>query len=170
MDTNGWLAGVNIDATLIETRDDEHLPWEVRALAGASVGVEPVAGLQAVIELEIALTAVLRGDHLGKGALARILSAPGQDYQRALWFNLAGRHPLTVASGLTQLLKLMTVRTEMWLSAQRLGLEPTKEPEPYFTQRQEGPRGIYSPAFALGNHWRDIAQTTRSNNQEAGLK
>lgn len=170
MDTNTWLAGVNIDVGLTEVRDNEDLHWETRALAGASVGVDPVAGLQAVIELEIALTAVLRGDPLGKSALARILSAPGQDYQRALWFNLAGRHPLTVASALTELLKLMTVRTEMWLSAQRLGLEPTKEDEPYFTDRQEGPRGIYSPAFALGNHWRDIAQITKSKSQEAGLK
>jgi hypothetical protein len=141
MNKDTWLYGINVDATLIERRDDEALPWETRALAGASVGIEPVAGLQAVIELETALTAVLRGDHAGKSALARILSATGCDYQRALWYNLAGRHPLTVASALGELRKAMNARAEMWLSAERQGLEPTTEPNPYFTDRQEGPRG-----------------------------
>ena len=75
MDKETWLYGINVDATLIERRDDEDLPWENRALAGASVGIDPVAGLQAVIELETALNAVLRGEHAGKSALARILSA-----------------------------------------------------------------------------------------------
>jgi hypothetical protein len=119
MNKDTWLYGINVDATLIERRDDEDLPWEERALAGASVGIDAVAGLQAVIELETALTAVLRGDHAGKSALARILSATGHDYQRALWYNLAGRHPLTVASALSELRKVMEARAEMWLSALR---------------------------------------------------
>ncbi|WP_206245697.1 hypothetical protein [Novosphingobium terrae] len=168
MDSNTWLRGVNVDATLIEIRDDEHRVWEERALAGASIGTDPVAGLQAVIELDFAVSAMLRGDHNGKGALARILGAPGQDYQRALWYNLAGRHPLTLASAVAALRQLMTARAEMWLSAQRLGLEPTKEPEPYFTDRQEGPRGTFSAAFSLGSHWRDIAQGALTRKTEEG--
>jgi hypothetical protein len=116
-----------------------------------------VAGLQAVIELETALTAVLRGDHAGKSALARILSATGHDYQRALWYNLAGRHPLTVASALSELRKVMEARAEMWLSAAAQALS-RRWSQPYFTDRQEGPRGIFSPAFSLGSQWRGIAE------------
>ena len=52
----------------------------------------------------------------------------------------------------------MNARAEMWLSAERQGLEPTKEPDPYFTDRQEGPRGIFSPAFTLGSQWRGVAE------------
>ena len=170
MDKDTWLYGINVDATLIETRDDEDLPWEIRALAGASVGVDSVAGLQAVIELEAALNAVLRGEYAGKSALARILSATSCDYQRALWYNLAGRHPLTVASALGELRKLMNARAEMWLMADRLGLEPTREPNPYFSDRPEGPRGIFSPAFSLGSHWRGIAEGAISTKTEAGQK
>lgn len=168
MDSNKWLKGVNVDATLIEVRDDEHAIWEERALAGASVGVDPVAGLQAVIDLDDALCGVLRGEHDGKVALARLLSNTGKDYQRALWYNLAGRDPLTVASALGALRKLMTARAEMWLSAQRLGLAPTKAEDPYVTDRQEGPRGVFNAAFALGTHWRPFAQGANSSTSEAG--
>jgi hypothetical protein len=170
MDKDTWIFGINVDATLIETRDNEDLPWENRALAGASVGVDPVAGLQAVTELETALNAVLRGDYAGKSALARILSATSCDYQRALWYNLAGRHPLTVASALGGLRKMMNARAEMWLMADRLGLQPTREPDAYFTNRQEGPRGIFSGAFSLGSHWRGIAEGALGKKTEAGLK
>jgi hypothetical protein len=41
MNKDTWLYGINVDATLIERRDDEDLPWEERALAGASVGIDP---------------------------------------------------------------------------------------------------------------------------------
>src|SRR3546814_8904146 len=46
-----WLEGIDVDAALYDVRDDDAQAWEVRALAGASIGIDPIAGLRAVIEL-----------------------------------------------------------------------------------------------------------------------
>src|SRR3546814_13220438 len=39
-----WLEGIDVDAALYDIRDDDTQAWEVRALAGASIGIDPIAG------------------------------------------------------------------------------------------------------------------------------
>src|SRR3546814_20562219 len=56
-----WLEGIDVDAALYDVRDDDAQAWEVRALAGASIGIDPIAGLRAVIELSRALERIVRG-------------------------------------------------------------------------------------------------------------
>ena len=156
MSADNWLRGVNVDEELVATRDNIHEVWEVRALAGASVGIDPIAGLAELSALGTAVDAVVRQEASGRAALAEILGR-GSDYQRCLWFSLAGRDPFSVASALTQLRDLMEARAEMWLSAQRAGHAPVTYANPYHAAAPEGPRGIYDPDFCLGIHWEGIA-------------
>src|SRR3546814_2058090 len=86
--------------------------WEVRALAGASIGIDPIAGLRAVIELSSALERIVRGESEGKTQLAAILDRAGDDYQRCLWYTVAGRDPLAVATSFGELEKLMAARAD----------------------------------------------------------
>src|SRR3546814_5982596 len=65
-----WLEGIDVDAALYDVRDDDAQAWEVRALAGASIGIDPIAGLRAVIELSSALERIVRGESEGKTQLA----------------------------------------------------------------------------------------------------
>ena len=70
---NLWLEGIDVDAALYDVRDDDTQAWEVRALAGASIGIDPIAGLRAVIELSTAMERIVRGEIEGKTQLATIL-------------------------------------------------------------------------------------------------
>ena len=88
-----WLEGIDVDAALYDIRDDDTQAWEVRALAGASIGIDPIAGLRAVIELSTAMERIVRGENDGKAQLASILGRAGDDYQRCLWYTVAGRDP-----------------------------------------------------------------------------
>src|SRR3546814_4691152 len=76
-----WLEGIDVDAALYDIRDDDTQAWEVRALAGASIGIDPIAGLRAVIELRTAMERIVRGENDGKAQLASILGRAGDDYR-----------------------------------------------------------------------------------------
>lgn len=149
-----WLEGIDVDATLYEVRDDDAQSWELRVLAGASIGIDPIGGFRAVLELSDAVERIVRGEEEGKRRLARILDRTGDDYQRCLWYTVAGRDPLTVASCFGELEKLMAARATMWVTTGREGLAPTKSDNPYWTKKPEGPRARFDANFELGEHWR----------------
>lgn len=150
---DSWLEGVDVDAVLQDVREDDSQSWELRVLAGASIGIDPIGGFRAVLELGDAVGRIVRGDGEGKRRLARILGRSGDDYQRCLWYTVAGRDPLTVATCFGELEKLMAARASMWVTASRGGLAPTKSDNPYWTARPEGPRARYDEHFELGEHW-----------------
>src|SRR3546814_10140942 len=92
-----WLEGIDVDAALYDIRDDDTQAWEVRALAGASIGIDPIAGLRAVIELSTAMERIVRGENDGKAQSASLLGSAGNDYQRWLRYPVAGAEQLAVA-------------------------------------------------------------------------
>jgi len=148
-----WIDGVNVDDELVATRDNETLTWDIRVLAGASIGIDPIQGYAAVCELSDAIDGVVCHDKSARAALAAILGRDVCDYQRCLWYTLAGRHPLSVAAYIKELRQLMAGRAEMWLTAERQRKNPVKEPNPYQTDRAEGPLGRFDSDFRLGSHW-----------------
>src|SRR3546814_17926167 len=88
-----------------------------------------------------------------KGQLAGILGRAGDDYQRCLWYTVAGRDPLAVATSFGELEKLMAARAMLWVEADDRGLTPAKADNPYWTTRPEGPPATFSDRFELGEHW-----------------
>src|SRR3546814_11636430 len=96
--TDQWLEGIDIDGALYDVRDDDSQTWEARALAGASIGIDAIAGFRAVLELCEAMNRIVRGEDDGKRRLAAILGRDGDDYQRSLWYLVAGRDPISVAT------------------------------------------------------------------------
>src|SRR3546814_4633855 len=85
-----------------------------------------------------------------KGQLAGILGRAGDDYQRCLWYTVAGRDPLAVATSFGELAKLMAARAMLWVEADDRGLTPAKADNPYWTTRPEGPPATFSDRFELG--------------------
>lgn len=153
-----WLEGLDIDLGLIEVRDDVDAPWERRALAGASVGMDPEEALIQAHELASAIDLMVAGNPLGKPALAGILGDPGNDYQRCLWYTVAGRHPLAIASEVRHLVDLLRTREEQWREAGRTGRSAVKAPSPYMNDEADGPLGEYPKDFELGAQWQGIAE------------
>ena len=128
-----WSHNIDIDLGLAEVRDccDEH--WTMRALAGASVGVDPEDALVATSELSGAVDGLLAGHPEAKQALAAILGGCGNDYQRCLWYNLAGRDPLGTAVDLARLVELLAARAQLARDAAVGGSGVTIAPNPYIT-------------------------------------
>ena len=151
--TDQWLEGIDIDGALYDVRDDDSQTWEARALAGASIGIDAIAGFRAVLELCEAMNRIVRGEDDGKRRLAEILGRGGDDYQRCLWYSVAGRDPLAVATCFSELEKLMAARASLWVDASRRGLAPSKTDNPYWTSSPEGPRAKFDAQFELGEHW-----------------
>src|SRR3546814_18056515 len=88
-----WLEGSDVDAALYDIRDDDTQAWEVRELAGASIGIDPIAGLRAVIELNHAMERIVRGENDGKAQLANSLGRAGASSQPRHRYTVAGREP-----------------------------------------------------------------------------
>lgn len=153
-----WLSGLNVDLGLMEVRDDVDEQWERRALAGASIGMDPQDALLLAHELASAIDFLVAGSPLGKIALAGILADDRNDYQRCLWYALAGRHPFSVATDVRWLVGLLRARAQQWADAIAAGRSVTKGPCPYVTDRVEGPVGDFSADFELGGQWEGIAE------------
>src|SRR3546814_11294638 len=88
-----WLEGIDVDAALYDIRDDDTQAWEVRALAGASIGIDPIAGLRAVIALSTAMERIVRGANAGKAQLASTPARAGPASTRHLCSTSAGPAP-----------------------------------------------------------------------------
>src|SRR3546814_19423454 len=91
------------------------------------MGIGGVAGVRAVLVLCEAMNRIVRGEDDGKRRLAEILGRDGDDYQRCLWYSVAGRDPLAVATCFSELEKLMAARASLWVETSRSGLAPSKK-------------------------------------------
>lgn len=154
---SSWTQNLQIDLGLVEVRDnvDEH--WTMRALAGASVGVDPEDALTAASELSRAVNGLLAAMPVAKSELVTILGSPGNDYQRCLWYNLAGRDPLGTAVDLGRLVGLLTARAHLAREAAVTGSGVAVAPDPYVSDCADGPLGAYSADFMLGSQWMGFA-------------
>jgi hypothetical protein len=156
-----WVRNIEIDLGLAEVRDcgDEH--WTMRALAGVSVGVDPEDALSAASELSGAINGLMSGRADAKAALAGILGGRGNDYQRCLWYVLAGRDPLGTSVDLGRLVELLVRRAGLARHAAVNGSGVRLEANPYVTDEADGPLGVFSTEFTLGAHWSPFVNTAR---------
>jgi hypothetical protein len=154
-----WRRNIDIDLGLAEVRDcgDEH--WTMRALAGASVGVDPEDALSAAAELAGAVNGLIAGQPRAKAELATILGGRGNDYQRCLWYTLAGRDPLGTAVDLGRLVELLGARVQCARDAAMRSSGIVLSPAPYVTDQADGPLGLFSADFTLGAQWSPFADT-----------
>ena len=148
-----WLEPFDPDLHLREVRDDPDAPWTQRALAGASVGMPLADGFRKCDELLSAIVMICGGIDAGKAKLAKILSTDGDDYQRCLWFALAGRDPWGYYFDLNWLVCAMRKRMALAAVAEATGCRIAAMRSPYGLAQPDGPRGIFSPDFTFGLLW-----------------
>lgn len=154
-----WMRNIDLDLGLTEIRDSGDEQWTLRALAGASVGVEPEEAYSAAHELSEAVNGLMAGIDGSKAALARILGGRGNDYQRCLWYSVAGRDPLGTAVDLARLVELLDRRRMLAREAAAAMTGVMAAHDPYVTDEVDGPLGVFSPDFKLGRQWRPFAET-----------
>ena len=154
-----WLRNIDVELGLLELRDcvDEH--WTMRAIAGASVGVDPEDALSAATELSAVVNGLMAGHTDAKAQLATILGGRGNDYQRCLWYNLAGRDPLGTSVDLGRLVELLARRAALAREAAVTGSGVRLAVDPYVTDEADGPLGVFRQDFTLGVQWSPFTDT-----------
>lgn len=117
-----------------------------RAIAALSIGVGANDAFYSVLELEDVLTAIGNGIAGSQARLATILGNRCDDYQRAIYYALAGRGTDAMLEDLRWLLDILAARGTVD------AFHAVRAPRsPYVTSRADGPVGIFPDTYAPGS-------------------
>ncbi len=145
--------GFDLDIALRDAScDPEQLPVH-RAIAALCIGIEVNDAFYSVRELREAVTLVLNDAEGGREKLVRILANRCDDFQRALYYALAGRGVIAMLEALDWLSVLLVARGRVAgsLSRKRIGRRPLQTP--YVSEEPDGPVAAGDARFPLGRSW-----------------
>lgn len=147
------VGSLDLDITLRDAAVDETNRPTRRMLANACVGVDAFDAYYATLELFDALQSVHEGIAGGKAKLARILSTHCDDFQRCLYYSLAGRGVIQMLSDLEWLFSMLRARTEISAALLRSGGAVRSGNPPYVSAEPDGPVVSGDTDFELGASW-----------------
>ena len=133
----------DLDIALRDAGVDEMNRPTRRSLANASCGVEAFDAYHSARELSETLEALHEGERGAKRKLTQVLSCGCDDYQRCLYYTLAGRGVLQMLDDLEWLLDLLKAR----------GALPQVQVNPYVSAEPDGPVPARGSDFEQGASW-----------------
>ena len=125
----------------------EHTSNEMRAMANLTIGMGIDEAYYSVRELKEAVSLLDQNQFLGKAPLSKILSADCRDYQRAIFFCLAGRGLSKMLELLTELEQILETRGHANRSLREQGIEAKVLDDPYTSDFAFGP--VCDPGFKI---------------------
>ena len=147
------IPSVDLDIALRDAGVDEMNRATRRSLANASIGVEAFDAYHSARELFETLEALHEGERGAKRKLTQVLSCGCDDYQRCLYYTLAGRGVLQMLDDLEWLLDLLKARCEISASLFRAGALPQVQVNPYVSAEPDGPVPARGSDFEQGASW-----------------
>ena len=143
----------DLDIELRDASCDLNVLPARRAIAALCIGVGVDDAYFSVRELREAVSLVHENAPGGRAKLASILSNSCDDFQRAIYFCLAGRGVVEMAEAMDWLLEILKARgrTAAWLSRSRVRRKDLVSP--YVSEAPDGPLVSASPDFELGESW-----------------
>ena len=120
----------DLDIALRDASLDEMNRVARRSLANASIGVEAFDAYHSARELFETLEALHEGQRGAKRKLAQVLSCECDDYQRCLYYTVAGRGVLQMLDDLEWLIDLLKARCEVSAGLFRSGTLPLLQINP----------------------------------------
>lgn len=143
----------DIDIALKDAGTQADLRPTQRAIANASIGVPAEDAFYSVRELRQAVAGVhedLTGAHK---RLTGLLANDCDDFQRCIYYNLAGRGVVTMLDDLEWLEGLLEARLRVFLDLYR-SAHPVLDPGPvYVAPAPDGPTPVAVDRFELGPSW-----------------
>ena len=124
-----------------------------RAIANLSLGVGIEDAYYAVRELREAIMLINDGDRAGRKKLASIVANACDDFQRAIYYALAGRGVVLVIEDLLWLEDLLKARGEAYVIERKRGGRMMPLLNPYVAAAPDGPLPLPDPDFELGPSW-----------------
>lgn len=143
----------DLDIQLRDEALDERNSSARRMVANASIGIEPFDAYYSTRELREAVEGVHEGRIGAKNRLARILGTECDDYQRCLYYQLAGRGVVQMMEVLTWLEELLAKRTVISADLFRAKEWPAVMVNPYVAAQPDGPLVSADPDFEEGPSW-----------------
>ena len=143
----------DLDIALRDASLDEMNRVARRSLANASIGVEAFDAYHSARELFETLEALHEGQRGAKRKLAQVLSCECDDYQRCLYYTVAGRGVLQMLDDLEWLIDLLKARCEVSAGLFRSGTLPLVQINPYVSAEPDGPVPARGGEFEQGASW-----------------
>ncbi len=144
----------DLDVTLRDASLDELQTPTKRMIAAAAIGKDVEDAYYSARELREAVSWVHEGEPAGKPRLASILSnASSDDYQRCLYYCLAGRGVVSMLDDLMWLEDLLEARGIVAGKLMRAKVRQMPMIDPYVSAEPDGPVGIVSEDFRQGPSW-----------------
>ncbi|MBB6193512.1 hypothetical protein FHS51_003769 [Sphingobium wenxiniae] len=153
MQLDDVLGGFDLDIVLRDVSCDAGVPPVRRAIAALCIGVGIDDAWLSVRELREAVSLVHEGADGGRARLATILSTACDDFQRAIYYCMAGRGVGEMAEAMDWLLAILKARgrTAAWLSRSRVRRRDLMSP--YVCEAPDGPLVSPDADFELGRSW-----------------
>ncbi len=151
---NRFLDPFDLDVTLRDAAlDDQNRPTR-RMIANAAIGMHIEDAYYSTRELREAVSWIHEGEIGGKRKLAAILSNPdGNDFQRCLYFCLAGRGVVEMIDDLTWLEEILEARGRIAGQIHRQRVRTYPHVSPYVADEPDGPIVAATEDFAQGRSW-----------------
>ena len=153
MKRSKFIGAFDLDVTLRDAALDAANRSTRRMIANAAIGMDTEDAYYAARELREAVEWVHEGIEDGKRKLAAILGNDCDDYQRCLYYGLAGRGVVGMLDDLMWLEDILEARGRVAgaLRAKRLRAAPLVDP--YVARAPDGPVGRFSDDFQEGPSW-----------------
>jgi hypothetical protein len=148
---------IDLDEGLREISDGIEEAHTMRVIALLSIGMDPQDGFLSCRELLETIHWCAEGLPDGKRRLAQILGNVGNDYQRAIYYALAGRGAVATLADLKRLTDAMEVRYLVSVEAYHQELSLRIPDNPYPLDVPDGPVGQFDANFTLSELWRGVA-------------
>ncbi|WP_323810898.1 hypothetical protein [Sphingobium baderi] len=149
-----FLAQFDLDVTLRDAALDGRNAPTRRMIANAAIGMHVEDAYHCVLELREAVSWVHEGERGGKRKLASILSNPaGDDFQRCIYFCLAGRGIVNMMDDLMWLEIILEARGRVAGEMHRRKVHTQPLPSPYIADEPDGPIVSESEDFEQGRSW-----------------
>lgn len=149
-----FLSAFDLDVTLRDAALDEHNRPTRRMIANAAIGMHVEDAYFSVRELREAVSWIHEGETGGKRKLASILSNPvGDDFQRCIYFCLAGRGVVEMLDDLLWLEELLEARGRIAGEMHRRGVGSRPLVGPYVADEPDGPVVAATDEFRQGASW-----------------
>ena len=153
MKTTIEIGSFDLDIQLSDEALDERNTPTRRMIANASIGVDPSDAYYSTRELREVVQEVHHGTPGGKKRLSSVLSTECDDYQRCLYFCLAGRGIVKIMDDLEWLEAVLRARAQVGGRTRRDGGHTIPLVNPYVSARPDGPLVSAISEFTEGPSW-----------------
>lgn len=145
--------GFDLDIALRDASCDPELLPAHRAITALCIGMAIDDAFYSVRELREALTQVLNDAEGGREKLVGILANRCDDFQRALYYALAGRGVVAMLEALDWLSGVLVARGRVARSLSRRRISHRPLQSPYVSEEPDGPIVAGDTRFPLGRSW-----------------